>query len=304
MSLVDPAVEYFLAVYETGSVNAAARRLLIASSAVSRHIARLERELNVSLFERLPHGLKPTSEGNAFAAYARSALSLASEVTGQIRDVNVSPIVSIAGSEGAVHYLLPRAIALAERQMPGLRVRLKRAPASAVSSMVRDAVVDLGVTYNLSLASKVQVLLSTGAPVHAIMRRGHTFSQRPVLTFREISQFPLVLSPHGATSRALVDVFAATSLRGIDPAFETDDVAASLAYVQGSDAITLLSDISLDPTDKSLVVSVPMQEPEFQSRQLQLQGRIGAKFSPAAQLIAETIQELIRRPDARGAALS
>jgi DNA-binding transcriptional LysR family regulator len=75
---------YFFAVVESGSLSAAARQLLSTQSTVSRQIARLERQLGVSLFTRSPEGLLPTSAAlrlrepaqamaNAVAALARGA---------------------------------------------------------------------------------------------------------------------------------------------------------------------------------------------------------------------------------------
>ena len=52
-----PALRYFLAVVRTGSISAAAQRLRVAGSAVSRQIANLEKELDAALFERRSHGM-------------------------------------------------------------------------------------------------------------------------------------------------------------------------------------------------------------------------------------------------------
>ena len=51
---------YFLAVYECGSLSAAARRLMTTQPTVSRQIARLENALGTKLFTRSPDGLAPT----------------------------------------------------------------------------------------------------------------------------------------------------------------------------------------------------------------------------------------------------
>ena len=57
--LQETAMRYFLEVVRTGSIKDAALKLNVASSAVSRQIARLEAELDTLLFERRSRGMVP-----------------------------------------------------------------------------------------------------------------------------------------------------------------------------------------------------------------------------------------------------
>ncbi len=61
-----PGVEVFTTTVEAGSFAAAARRLRVTPSAVSRRIAGLERELGVPLFFRTTRSLRATDDGRAF----------------------------------------------------------------------------------------------------------------------------------------------------------------------------------------------------------------------------------------------
>jgi DNA-binding transcriptional LysR family regulator len=56
-------IQYFIALFEDGSVTRAAKRLHIVQPALSMQIARLEEELNQKLFERGAHGMSPTAAG-------------------------------------------------------------------------------------------------------------------------------------------------------------------------------------------------------------------------------------------------
>lgn len=56
-------IQYFIALFEDGSVTRAAKRLHIVQPALSMQIARLEEELNLKLFERGAHGMSPTAAG-------------------------------------------------------------------------------------------------------------------------------------------------------------------------------------------------------------------------------------------------
>src|SRR6476661_3387781 len=54
-------IQYFICLFEEGSVTRAARRLNIVQPALSMQIARLEEELRQKLFERTRQGMLPTA---------------------------------------------------------------------------------------------------------------------------------------------------------------------------------------------------------------------------------------------------
>ncbi|MGC8490009.1 MAG: LysR family transcriptional regulator [Clostridia bacterium] len=82
-------VDTFLAVVETGSFRAAARRRYVSQAAVSQQIARLERELGVTLFTRHARGIVLSAAGSRFlpdaehlvAVWRRSQAELGREQT-------------------------------------------------------------------------------------------------------------------------------------------------------------------------------------------------------------------------------
>lgn len=79
--LQDRTIAFFLAVVETGSFTAAARRLNCTQPAVSAQIASLEASLGLQLFER-GRELVLTPSGENFLPYARriqAAYDLANE---------------------------------------------------------------------------------------------------------------------------------------------------------------------------------------------------------------------------------
>src|SRR5690606_29988153 len=73
-------LEIFTAVTRTGSFRGAAARLYTSQPAVTRSIARLERGLGVTLFERSSRGVQPTPAGEALTAKARRVINLLAEI--------------------------------------------------------------------------------------------------------------------------------------------------------------------------------------------------------------------------------
>src|SRR5690606_17994504 len=70
----------FVSVAEQGSFSAAARSLHLTPKLVSARIARLERALGASLFERNTRHLRITEEGRAIVLRARVALAVLEEI--------------------------------------------------------------------------------------------------------------------------------------------------------------------------------------------------------------------------------
>jgi DNA-binding transcriptional LysR family regulator len=66
---------YFVAVFEQGSISAAARHCAVAQPSVSAALATLEAELQCSLFIRLPKGVKPTEDGERLYSQASQIIS-------------------------------------------------------------------------------------------------------------------------------------------------------------------------------------------------------------------------------------
>lgn len=71
------ALRYALAVADHKSFSLAARACHVGQPALSQQVARLERELNVTLFDRNTHGVSLTEAGHAFVLRAREIVQRA-----------------------------------------------------------------------------------------------------------------------------------------------------------------------------------------------------------------------------------
>src|ERR1041384_937804 len=85
------AIELFSATVEAGSFAAAARRLRVTPSAVSRRVAQLEQELGVALLSRTTRSLHLTEDGQAFHARCLRILEELQEARDAITRVKRRP---------------------------------------------------------------------------------------------------------------------------------------------------------------------------------------------------------------------
>ena len=68
-------MKYAVTVAELGSLNKAAEKLFVAPANLSRSIKQLEKELELTIFDRSAKGMALTPDGHDFVAYARRILN-------------------------------------------------------------------------------------------------------------------------------------------------------------------------------------------------------------------------------------
>jgi DNA-binding transcriptional LysR family regulator len=101
----------FVAVAETGSFAAAARRLRSSHPTVGRKIAELEGQLGIPLFARSNEGLSLTSQGRKFREHvdAMAAAALRAEAAVSATGTQARGVVKLSiGPTLASHWLMPR----------------------------------------------------------------------------------------------------------------------------------------------------------------------------------------------------
>lgn len=123
----------FHATAEAGSFSAAARQLGLTQPTLSRQVAALERQLGVTLFERVGKALALTGAGLALLEHARAMGAAADELqlaaSGQSQAVE--GVVCVSASDAVATWLLPGLLARLREQAPGIVVEVVASDALA-----------------------------------------------------------------------------------------------------------------------------------------------------------------------------
>lgn len=130
---------------ETGSVRAAAERLVVTESSVSSAISALSAEVGTPLVTRHGRGVRLTPAGERYAEYARRILSLHAEAVlaaGAEADPEHGAI-RLAAVTTAGEFLIPDLLASFRAKHPGVVLRLEVAPRGLVWPMLARHEVDL-----------------------------------------------------------------------------------------------------------------------------------------------------------------
>ena len=130
-------VRSFLAVVEQGSLLAAARQLQSSQPTIGRHVAELESQLGLVLFDRTGRGLVPTEAALRLANAGRAMQSGADQLARSVAGVDRSGAgtVRITASQPVSCYVLPPLLAQMRLSLPDVQVEL--VASNAVSNLLQ-----------------------------------------------------------------------------------------------------------------------------------------------------------------------
>ena len=127
----------FLETAETGSLTAAARKLGLTQPTLSRQVAAIEKQLGVTLFERVGKAMALTSSGMDLLTHAR-AMGAAANALGLAamgRTQATGGVVSVSVTDAVACHLIPPLLSELREQEPGIAIEI--IPSNALSDLLR-----------------------------------------------------------------------------------------------------------------------------------------------------------------------
>jgi DNA-binding transcriptional LysR family regulator len=249
-------VRSFLAVLDHGSLLAAARALQTSQPTLGRHIAELESQLDVVLFERSGRALVPTAMALQLADSARAmehgAQALAHRVGGA--HSQTSGTVRITASVPVAVHLLPQVLCDLRQALPGIAVEL--VSSNQVSNLLRreaDIAVRMVRPEQGSLVARKLGDVALGVWAH----RDYLARQAPVRGPQDLLALDLIGSD---TDTNILRGFAALGFAATPAHFvlRTDDFVVQTRAAQAGLGVGFLADYTVRD-DPAMVKLLPQQ---------------------------------------------
>ena len=283
----------FVAVADEGSFTRASERLHVVQSAVSAGVRTLERELSVTLFDRSTHRVALSDAGHALLPEARATLAAAAaarEAVDQVRGgLRGTVTLGTMQAQGMHAIDVPGLLAAFRARYPDVTVNVRHAGGSrAMADEVREGRLDLAFVALPGRSSPgLELTPLTREPIALVVPTDHRLSARASVELAELGEETMIELPSGWGTRTATDrSFAAAGVRRTI-AYELNDTASMIEFIQHGLAIGMLPPSFVDGVEGITTVPIRHHEPQFE---LAIAMASSRRLGAAARALLETIK--------------
>ena len=227
-------LEYFRAVARTQHVTQAAEELRMTQPALSRAIARLERDLGVTLFDHRGRSVRLNRYGIAFLKHVERALATLEEGRREITDLadRDSGVIAFGFAHALGTSVVPDLIAAFREKHPRARFQVLQNASHIILEDLQAGEVDLALVSPLPRAGAgIESIALASEELFLAVPYDHKLAQRKSVKLSQLRDETFVCLREGYGLRTLTDDFCAQA--GFVPkvAFEGEEIATLRSVV-------------------------------------------------------------------------
>ncbi len=256
---------YFIAAATTGQFSTAALSEHVSQSAITSAVQSLERRLKLRLFDRLPHGVALTPEGQVFFHHALHVMDAVNDALNHatLKPQAMQGTIRLAATYTVLGYFLPDLLSRYKRSYPNVEIDLIDMDRCTLEKAVREGSVDLGVGLTSNLENREDLKVSTlvRSRRRVWVSAGHPLTRQTSATLEEIAQYPYIVLQ--------IDDAEAAALRhwpdggkGLKIAMRTASLEALRGLVAYGFGVSILSDLVYRPwsLEGKRIVALPVSD--------------------------------------------
>lgn len=283
----NPLLKYiaFVKTIEKGSFTAAAESMNYAQSSVSKMIADLEKEWDMTLLERSKSGVCLTSSGEQILPLIRKLLNEYDNLQGQIHRINglETGVVRIGTFASVAINILPGTFARLKVDYPGIEYEVLLGDYDEIEGWLGEGRVDCGFL-RLPTIPGIETIELAQDEYKVVLPMGHPLAENEVVSIEELNGIPFLLLEHGGKTE-VSDLLDSHHVKP-DIAFTTWEDFAIMAMVERGLGVSILPDMILRCIPYRLEVR-PLKVPYY--RTIGLAFKNGRNLSPATEVFIDNL---------------
>lgn len=297
VAIDDRRVRYLYEAITNGSVRAAADKMDMNPSVVSRQIAQLESELAATLMERHGRGVKATDAGQLLVDYYRQHRSHQEDIITKIQEIQglKGGRIDLVLGEGFVGDMMGAPIQSFWQRHPALSITMNLAGTNDVIRQVSEDIAHIGLVYNPSPSTSIRSRAAVRQPLCVIAPPGHPITKlmsQPRL--KHICEYPVALMHGSYGTRQIVSMAEQVEKIRLVPKLTTDSISIVKHFVRAGLGIGLLPEFSVtQEINSGELVALEIDNQILASAEAHIITRLGRQLPMAAnQLLIQLISTM------------
>jgi DNA-binding transcriptional LysR family regulator len=264
----------FVKAAETGSFTKAGQALHYTQGGISRMIADLENEWQVSLLSRSKKGISLTEDGKRLLPYAQGLCQAFKGIEEEANDLRglKKGTIRIGAFSSIATYYLPSVIQAFEKDYPSIAYELKLGDYEDIESWIEDGEVDCGFL-SLPCQKPLDCLPLLQDEAKAVLPVSHPLSAKDRIRMSDLEKYPFLMLEDGK-QREFPALWKGKSLN-LDIRFRSWDDYSIMAMVEKGLGLSILPSLILQRSPFKFVTK-PLDPPYFRKIALALKDRTQA----------------------------
>ena len=187
------------------SISKAAADLGLGQPTVTTHIKKLEKELNMVLFDRVTRPIRLTLSGQTIFDLSQPLLDGLDSLAVRTSEAEERGPVTVASTPDIIPHTLLRVVKVFNSLYPNVYLRIQSATRTEVIGMVRTGEVDAGVIQHPDRGDDLHFEPLFLYERVLIAPKGHELLSTPMTSLDSIAKYPLLLMARGTYTRHILE---------------------------------------------------------------------------------------------------
>jgi len=289
-------LRYFLAIGRCGSFSRAAVELNVAQPALSHHVANLEAELGVKLFDRSTRGVVATECGQTLMHHAEIILRQMTQATREVQDCSSQP-------SGTVQIGLPTSVSIelavpllseVEKRFPAITLNVNENHSGYLSEWLGTGQLDLAILFDVEENAAFDLTYILTEPLYFVTAPGGPAAGLDHIDLRTLDNLPLVVTGQAHGLRQVLDYHQRKNALRLNIKTELDSLNAIKKLVGAGYGHSVLPWCAIQEEYRTgTLCAAEIRNPTL-SRRVYLASSKDWTMSRAAELIAGVTNELVQ----------
>mgnify|MGYP003676492822 CR=1 FL=1 len=289
-------LRYFLTIGRCGSFSRASVELNVAQPALSHHVANLEAELGVKLFDRSTRGVVATECGKTLMHHAEIILRQMTHATRDVQDCSSQP-------SGPVQIGLPTSVSIelavpllteVEKRFPEITLNVNENHSGYLSEWLGSGQLDLAILFDVEENAAFDLTYILTEPLYFVTAPGGPAAGRDAVDLDSLNELPLVVTGQAHGLRQVLDRHQRDNGLRLNVKTELDSLSAIKKLVGAGYGHSVLPWCAIQAECRAgALCAVEIRNPTL-SREVYIASSKDWALSRAAEVIAGVTSELVR----------